>query len=124
MPSNPLNADTSVATTECPRLASTCAVAIPMPRAAPVIKTLSAFDIRKSLTCVAEHFDSFIHMTFPSSHADWASQSPQRVFGGRAGHARQLSRRDCNHSAQGCEERATLGHRETNFPTATRLRQT
>ena len=25
--------------------------------------------------------------------------------------------------AQGCEERATLGHRETNFPTATRLWQ-
>jgi hypothetical protein len=44
MPSHPLNADTSVATTECPRLASTCAVAIPMPRAAPVIKTLSVFD--------------------------------------------------------------------------------
>src|SRR6185503_6489287 len=48
----------------------TCAVAIPMPRAAPVIKTLSAFDIRKSLTCVAEHFESFIQMTFPISHAD------------------------------------------------------
>ena len=48
MPSNPLNADMSVATTECPQLASTCAVAIPMPRAAPVIKTLSAFAIRKS----------------------------------------------------------------------------
>src|SRR5262245_36415956 len=48
MPSNPLGADRSVATTECPRLASTCAVAIPMPRAAPVIKTLSACDMRKS----------------------------------------------------------------------------
>src|SRR5688572_20453997 len=48
MPSDPLNADMSVATTECPRLASTCAVAIPMPRAAPVIKTLGAFDIRRS----------------------------------------------------------------------------
>jgi hypothetical protein len=45
MPSNPLIADMSVATTECPRLARTCAVAIPMPRAAPVMKTLSAFDI-------------------------------------------------------------------------------
>src|SRR5690242_2184230 len=52
MPSNPLGADRSVATTECPRLASSCAVASPMPRAAPVIKTLCAFDIRKSpLTC-------------------------------------------------------------------------
>jgi hypothetical protein len=34
--------------------------------AAPVIKTLNAFDIRKSLTCVAEHFESFIQMTFRS----------------------------------------------------------
>src|ERR1051326_6351307 len=76
MPSNPLNAATSVATTECPRLASSCAVAIPMPRAAPVIKTRSAFDIRKSLSCVAEHFESFIQMTFPISHADWAGESP------------------------------------------------
>jgi len=56
MPSNPLNADTSVATTECPRLASTCVVAIPMPRAAPVIKILR--------TCVADHFDFPIQMTF------------------------------------------------------------
>src|ERR1041385_5301945 len=53
MPSDPLNADTSVATTECPRLASTCAVAIPMPRGAPVIKTLSVFDIRKS-SCMSQ----------------------------------------------------------------------
>src|ERR1043165_1121448 len=57
MPSNPLTADLSVATTECPRLASTCAVAIPMPRAAPVIKTLSAVDIRKSLS--RSHFSTY-----------------------------------------------------------------
>src|SRR5437016_2404841 len=45
----PRSADMSVATTECPRLPSSCAVAIPMLPAAPVIKTLSAFDIRKFL---------------------------------------------------------------------------
>jgi hypothetical protein len=32
-------------------------------------------------TCVADHFDSFIHMTFPISHADWAGESPQKSFG-------------------------------------------
>src|ERR1700729_2715594 len=53
MPSNLLNADMSVATTECPRLASACAVAIPMPPAAPVIKILRAFDIRGVLFTLA-----------------------------------------------------------------------
>src|SRR5687767_2012883 len=28
--------------------------------------------------CVADDFDSFIHMTFPISHADWAGESPQK----------------------------------------------
>src|SRR5580698_6630439 len=53
MPSNLLNADMSVATTECPRLANACAVAIPMPPAAPVIKILRAFDIRGVLFTLA-----------------------------------------------------------------------
>jgi hypothetical protein len=60
MPSDRLNGDMSVATTEWPRLASTCAVAIPMPRADPVIKILSAFDIRKS---------TFSHVAPPLSGA-------------------------------------------------------
>jgi hypothetical protein len=25
-----------------------------------------------------DHFDSFIHMTFPISHADWVGESPQK----------------------------------------------
>jgi hypothetical protein len=42
----------SVATTECPRLASSFAVAIPMPGAAPVIKIFTPFVIRKSSSMI------------------------------------------------------------------------
>ena len=44
--------------------------------------------------------------------------APARVGGSRGSIPKGL----CP-PAQGCEERATLGHRETHFPTATRLRQ-
>ena len=61
---------------------------------------------------VENHFDAFTQRSRWRGNAGLDDLNPFGIF---IWNNAWQSRRDCNHPAQGCEERATLGHRPNKF---------